>query len=74
MNLYIHVCVYISVLQVHKPSQMHFLARELDPSFWTMCSVLELKLGLLTAGTMGLASITVSTLMMLGFDVEDVSW
>ena len=52
---------------------MHSLARELDLSSWTMCSAQELKLDLLTAILTQLAFMTVSTLKMLGFDVETVS-
>ena len=60
-------------MQVCKPSQLHSLDRELDPSSWTMYSVLELKLDLLTAISVQLAFIIVLTLMMLEFGVEIVS-
>ena len=53
---------------------MHFLARELDLSFWTTCPAEAVKLDLLTVLPMQLAFITVSTLKMLEFGVETVSW
>ena len=41
------------------------LVRELEPFFWTMCSVLALKPDWWTVPTMELVHITVSTLKML---------
>ena len=55
------------------PFKVHSLARELDPSFWTMWAALAVKLDLLTVLPIQLAFITVSTLKMLGFGVETVS-
>ena len=59
-------------LQVLLHFHMHSLARELDPSFWTMCPAEELKLDLLNVLPMQLAFITVLTLKMLEFGVEIV--
>ena len=49
------------------------MAGELDPFFWTMSSVVELKVDLLTAPAMELAFITVAIMKMLGFSAEIVS-
>ena len=49
------------------------LARELDPSSWTMCCAEAVKLDLLTVLPTQLAFIIVPTLKMLGFGVETVS-
>ena len=53
---------------------MPSLAKELDPSSWTMCPAEAVKLDLLTVLLIQLAFITVPTLKMLAFDVETVSW
>ena len=66
MNCCIH-------LQECRPSQLPFLARELDSSSLTMYSALELKLDLLIAISVRLAFKTVSTLKMLEFGVGIVS-
>ena len=52
---------------------MPSLARELDPSSWTMCPAEAVKLDLLTVLPIQLAFITVSTLKMLELGVEIVS-
>ena len=49
------------------------MAREQDPSYWTMSSVWELKPHLPAVLTMELAFITVATMKMLGFSAETVS-
>ena len=64
---------HLLLLQVLLPFEMHFLARELDPSFWTMCPAEAVKLDLLTVLPIQLAFITVPTLKMLEFGVEIVS-
>ena len=56
------------------PSYVASLARELDPSSWTMCLAEAMKLGLLNVFPWQLAFITVHTMKMLGFSVETVSW
>ena len=55
------------------PFKVPSLARELDPSSWTMWGALAVKLELLTVLPIQLAFITVSTLKMLEFGVETVS-
>ena len=60
------------ILQVQLHFYVHSLARELDPSSWTMCPAEALKLDLLTVVPIQLAFITVPTLKMLGFGVETV--
>ena len=52
---------------------MPSLARELDPSSWTMCPAEAVKLDLLTVLQIQLAFITVPTLKMLEFGAEIVS-
>ena len=64
---------HLLLLQVLLPFEMHSLARELDPSSWTMCPAEAVKLDLLTVLPIQLAFITVPTLKMLEFGVEIVS-
>ena len=69
---YCQHAIYPLILQVQLHCYVHPLARELDPSSWTMCSAEALKLDLLTVLLIQLAFITVPTLKMLGFGVEIV--
>ena len=51
-------------LQMQLPAQQPSLVRELEPSSWMMCSVVEMKTDLWTAPTAVLAFTTVHTLKM----------
>ena len=61
-----------AVLQVLLQFNVHSLAREQDPSSWTMYPAEALSLDLLTVLPIQLAVITVLTLKMLEFGVEIV--
>ena len=67
---------FIFVLQMQLLAAVLSMARELDPSYWTMWLALDLNLDFMTVLTMELAFITVPTLKMLvplvRFNVSDV--
>ena len=67
---------FIFVLQMQLLAAVLSMARELDPSYWTMWPALGLNLDFMTVLTMELAFITVPTLKMLvplvRFNVSDV--
>jgi len=67
---------FIFVLQMQLLAAVLSMARELDPSYWTMWPALDLNLDFMTVLTMELAFITVPTLKMLvplvRFNVSDV--
>ena len=65
------LCIEFPFLpQEQLPSRLPSLARELDPSGWTMCIVLGLKPDLFLVPTMRLAVTIVPTLKMLASDVN----
>ena len=56
--------------QEQLPSHLPSLAREMDPSGWTMCSALGMKADLLLVPAIQLAIMTVATVKMLVLDVK----
>ena len=56
---------FMFVLQMQLLAAVLSMARELDPSYWTMWPALDLNLDFMTVLTMELAFITVLTLKML---------
>ena len=62
--------ILFAVLQVQVHTHVLFMARELDPSSWTMCSATALSPDFLTVLPMQLAHTTVATQRMLVPAVE----